>query len=75
MAGGDRVRVHKVAIALLLVTNAQSVCQRPSAEYKLPYPVGATSAAGKVKTGLRKCATEAGVPLTPHQALADLCGR
>lgn len=28
MAGGDRVRVHKVAIALLLVTNAQSVCVR-----------------------------------------------
>lgn len=28
MAGGDSVRGHKVAIALLLVTNAQSVCVR-----------------------------------------------
>lgn len=28
MAGGDSIRGYKVAIALLLVTNAQSVCVR-----------------------------------------------
>lgn len=63
------------------------MCQRPGAEYKLLYPVGATSAAGKVKMGLRKCAGEAagfpekgckgweaGAPFAPHQALAEPCG-
>lgn len=87
MAGDDRVRGHTVTTALLLVTNAQSLCVRGQVhstncsiqsgqrEHRGGKRHAFVSVLERQLAPRKGCKDqEAGTPFSPHQALAELCG-